>query len=111
MSSTRRRTVAELPRIISVDDHVLEPPELWTSRLPDEYRDVGPRIERRKGAMRGTLGIHEFVSDDDGDTWADCWVYEDAVVPMVQGFAISGHLDDDDADGRRPILFDGMLPG
>ena len=28
-----------IPRIISVDDHVVEPPDLWTSRLPAEYQD------------------------------------------------------------------------
>jgi hypothetical protein len=26
--------VRELPRIISVDDHVVEPPETWLDRLP-----------------------------------------------------------------------------
>ena len=46
---TEMDTLAELPRIISVDDHVLEPPDLWTSRLPAKYRERGPRIERAKG--------------------------------------------------------------
>ena len=26
--------MTSLPRLISVDDHVLEPPDIWTSRLP-----------------------------------------------------------------------------
>ncbi len=30
----------DLPRIVSVDDRVVEPPELWTSRLPSKF---GPR--------------------------------------------------------------------
>ena len=34
----------EIPRIISVDDHVVEPPDLWTTRLPEKYRDRGPRV-------------------------------------------------------------------
>ena len=38
----------EIPRIISVDDHVVEPPELWTERLPAKYRDRGPRVVREK---------------------------------------------------------------
>ena len=35
----------EMPWIVSVDDHVVEPPDLWSSRLPAKYKDVGPRIE------------------------------------------------------------------
>ena len=37
----------ELPKIISVDDHVIEPATVWSDRLPAKYRDIGPRIERR----------------------------------------------------------------
>ena len=38
----------EIPRIISVDDHVIEPPNVWQDRLPDKFKAVGPRLERRK---------------------------------------------------------------
>jgi len=38
--------MAELPRIISVDDHVVEPATLWSDRLPGRYADVAPRIVR-----------------------------------------------------------------
>ena len=38
--------MVHIPRIISVDDHVVEPPDLWTSRLPAKYQDRCPRIER-----------------------------------------------------------------
>ena len=34
-----------IPPIISLDDHVIEPPDLWSNRLPAKYRDVGPRVE------------------------------------------------------------------
>ena len=40
-------------RIISADDHVVEPPDLWTSRVEPEFRDRAPRITRM----------------DDGDWW------------------------------------------
>ena len=33
-----------LPKIISVDDHVVEPPHVWQDRLPEKYKDAGPRI-------------------------------------------------------------------
>ncbi len=29
--------------MISVDDHLIEPRDVWTDRLPARYRDVGPR--------------------------------------------------------------------
>ena len=34
----------QLDWIISVDDHVLEPPDVWQKRLPKKYLDVGPRV-------------------------------------------------------------------
>ena len=33
--------------LISADNHVFEPVTLWQERLPREYRDRGPRLERR----------------------------------------------------------------
>ena len=34
----------ELPKIISVDDHVIEPPHVWSTWLPRKYAAAGPRI-------------------------------------------------------------------
>jgi hypothetical protein len=34
-------------RIISLDNHVYEPPDLWTSRVEPKFRDRAPRIVRR----------------------------------------------------------------
>ena len=33
-------------RIISSDDHVMEPPDLWTSRMELKFRDRAPRVVR-----------------------------------------------------------------
>src|SRR4051812_49841371 len=33
--------------LISADNHVFEPVTLWQERLPHEFRDRGPRLERR----------------------------------------------------------------
>ena len=32
-------------RIISADSHMLEPPDLWTTRLDKKYRDQAPHVE------------------------------------------------------------------
>jgi predicted TIM-barrel fold metal-dependent hydrolase len=31
-------------KLISVDDHVIEPPHVWSDRLAAEYRDAGPHV-------------------------------------------------------------------
>lgn len=31
--------------LISVDDHVIEPPNVWQDRVPSKYRDAAPRVE------------------------------------------------------------------
>jgi predicted TIM-barrel fold metal-dependent hydrolase len=36
--------LTEDTKLISVDDHVVEPPHVWVERLPAKYREVGPRV-------------------------------------------------------------------
>ena len=31
--------MGDFPKIISVDDHVIEPPNVWQDRLPAKYKD------------------------------------------------------------------------
>jgi len=33
-----------IPKIISVDDHVIEPANVWQDRLPERFKSVGPRL-------------------------------------------------------------------
>ena len=33
-----------IPKIISVDDHVVEPAHVWQDRLPAKFEDRGPKI-------------------------------------------------------------------
>jgi predicted TIM-barrel fold metal-dependent hydrolase len=71
----------ELPKIVSVDDHVVEPAHLWETWLPAKHRARGPRIERHRiGSIRMSgPGIYDLELDDAGDP-ADCWVYDGRVV-------------------------------
>jgi predicted TIM-barrel fold metal-dependent hydrolase len=98
----------ELPRFISVDDHVLEPPDLWTSRLPSKYKDRGPHVVRERGARIFRGGEPSWVTDSDAPNVADVWYYDDMVLPLVRSLAMSGYEDD---DARRPITYDDVLPG
>jgi hypothetical protein len=78
--------VTHLPRIVSVDDHVLEPPDLWQRWLPQKYREAGPRMERLRGVLRHGRRRPYFDETDDGE-WADVWVYEGRNMPMLGGLA------------------------
>jgi predicted TIM-barrel fold metal-dependent hydrolase len=102
--------VSELPKIISVDDHVVEPPHLWETWLPAKYRDRGPHVERRGiGRMRHVGGgSYEQTFDDDGPK-GDCWVYEDLVYINKRHVAAVGFARDDME--AVPITYDEMRPG
>ncbi len=103
--------MSELPRIISVDDHVVEPKDLWTSRLPARYRERGPRVERKLGYMRFDFFVSTFVEDADHPEarWCDQWAYDDLRWPFAAGFAAIGPLHD--LAATTPVTYDDMLPG
>ncbi|MEZ4279778.1 MAG: amidohydrolase family protein [Myxococcota bacterium] len=77
-----------IPRIISVDDHVVEPPDLWSSRLPAALRERGPRIVRERGRFGGPLGL-TWTRDASGE-WGDIWYYDDLVSPFSRLSAAVG---------------------
>ena len=36
-------------RVIDVDTHLTEPPDLWTSRVSSKWGDAVPHVERMRG--------------------------------------------------------------
>jgi predicted TIM-barrel fold metal-dependent hydrolase len=102
--------VADLPKIISVDDHVVEPAHVWQHWLPEKYRERGPRVERRGiGTMKHVGGgTYQQTFDPDGPP-ADCWIYEDLVYVHKRHVAAVG-FDRDDMT-MSPITYDEMRPG
>jgi len=71
----------ELPDIISVDDHVMEPKTLWQQQLPPSMRDRGPRVSREKVKLDFAGGHYGFERNvEDGD-WCDVWLFEDLATP------------------------------
>ena len=105
-----QESTSDIPKIISVDDHVVEPLDLWTSRLPARYAGLGPHVERQKGHVvyRGSTAGFDL---DDGPTarWADVWYYEDTLWPMHAPFAAVGPVAD--LPGTAGITYDEMVPG
>jgi predicted TIM-barrel fold metal-dependent hydrolase len=82
----------DFPRIISVDDHVIEPPNVWQDRLPARFREVGPRIERHPVAeMTFVGGKFAYRMGEAGDgPLADWWVFEDKAIPHTRLAAAVG---------------------
>ena len=56
----------DLPLIISVDDHVMEPKDLWQQQLPPSKRDRGPRVVQEQVRLVFEGGHYGFVRDDQG---------------------------------------------
>ena len=100
----------DFPKIVSVDDHVVEPAHVWERWLPAKHRDKGPRVERRGiGTMRHVGGgTYEQTFDPDGPQ-ADCWVYEDLVYIHKRHVAAVG-FDRDDMT-MSPMTYDEMRAG
>ena len=99
----------EIPRIISVDDHVIEPPGVWQDRLPAKYKDVGPRVVRAPmGEMTFVGGKFAYAPGTDGPP-CDWWYYEDLKVPQTRLSAAAGF--DRDEVKVTAITYDEMRPG
>jgi predicted TIM-barrel fold metal-dependent hydrolase len=74
--------------IISVDDHLCEPPHLFEGRLPKRFHDRVPKV----------------IETDDG---AEAWLFEDAVMPQV-GFNASAGRPPEEVVSRDPVRFSEM---
>ena len=100
----------EIPRIISVDDHIVEPRDLWERYLPERLRDRGPQVKKLRGRFSAGRTLGDWIEDDEGN-WADVWVYEDLKAAILPGFAMSGHNQDDISQAYKPMDYDEMRPG
>jgi len=101
--------MTDIPWIVSLDDHVVEPPDVWTKRLPAKYRDVGPHIVM---APPGTPvldgGTYREAPGTEGDPVA-WWFYEDQQYSVKRLIAAAGYPAEE--IGFDAITFDQMRPG
>jgi predicted TIM-barrel fold metal-dependent hydrolase len=77
--------------LISVDDHLVEPPDIFTSRVPANLRDRVPRV----------------VEEDNGREY---WLVDGALVENSCGNATAGFPEDEDI-AIMPIRFDEIRSG
>jgi predicted TIM-barrel fold metal-dependent hydrolase len=76
--------------IVSVDDHVVEPPDLFERHLPERYTELAPRV----------------VHKDDG---TDVWSFQGMEVPNIGLNAVAGRTPDE--YGIDPTSFDEIREG
>ncbi|GAT10792.1 amidohydrolase family protein [Mycolicibacterium novocastrense] len=76
--------------LISVDDHIVEPPDMFKNHLPKKYIDEAPRL----------------VHNPDG---SDTWQFRDTVIPNVALNAVAGRPKEE--YGLEPQGLDEIRPG
>jgi alkylation response protein AidB-like acyl-CoA dehydrogenase len=76
--------------LVSVDDHVCEPPDMWRPTLPAKWKDRAPRL----------------VHKPDG---SDVWVFEGQQIPNVGLNAVAGRRPEE--YGMEPTALSQLRPG
>ena len=77
-------------QLISVDDHVIEHPDVWLDRLPSRYRTVAPQIKRNEVGHK-------------------IWHYEGKTCVNVALNAVAGKSREE--YGLEPVVLDDIIPG
>src|SRR3954451_11709516 len=76
--------------MVSVDDHLVEPADMFEATIPAKWRDRAPKIIRQP----------------DG---SDVWGFEGSIIPNVGLNAVAGRPKEE--YGVEPTAFDEMRPG
>ncbi|MEE3849579.1 amidohydrolase family protein [Gordonia sp. LSe1-13] len=76
--------------LVSVDDHIIEPPDMFANYLPAKYADDAPRL------------VHM-------DNGADMWKFRDRIIPNVALNAVAGRPKEE--YGLEPEGLDEIRPG
>ncbi|MCA9511818.1 MAG: amidohydrolase [Myxococcales bacterium] len=97
-----------IPRFVSVDDHVVEPPHVWQRWLPARFRERGPRVVASPVTSTYRDGRLAFALGGDGPP-TDVWLFAGGVFPIPQVMACAGFPPE--ALTMDPIRFEAMRPG
>jgi len=99
----------ELPWIISVDDHILEPRDLWQNELPAKWRDRGPRVSRERAKLDFKGGQMSFQRGAVDGQWCDIWLFDDLVAPTGLLHAAGGLPPAEQSN--VPAIYEDFRPG
>jgi predicted TIM-barrel fold metal-dependent hydrolase len=101
--------MAELPMIISVDDHIVEPADVWTSRMPAKFKDAAPHIVRKDMPEVTFVGGKLTVNEGGGGAPADWWIYEKLQRPLLRVDSAVGVPRDEVT--MKGVTYEDMRPG
>ena len=100
---------ATVPKIISVDDHVVEPPHLWQTWLPAKHRGRGPKVELLPtGEVKMVDGRYIEHPGTSGKLCA-WWNYDGNYFSLKRYIAAVGYPPEE--VDMYPITYDEMRPG
>ena len=98
-----------IPKIISVDDHVVEPPHLWQTWLPKKHRERGPKVELLPtGEVKMLDGRYIEHPGTSGKLCA-WWNYDGNYFSLKRYIAAVGYPPEE--VDMYPITYDEMRPG
>jgi predicted TIM-barrel fold metal-dependent hydrolase len=101
--------IERIPLLVDVDAHVVEPADVWSSRLPERYREIGPRVVYRPSGtpiLAGGAYIEAPGSEGPDVAW---WFYEDHHYSVKRLIAAAGYPAEEIS--LSGITFDQMRPG
>ena len=79
-----------IPKIISADDHVIEPAHVWQDRMPSKHKELAPKIVI---APQGEMTLNDGVwleTPGTGDKMAAWWHFENKRYQIKQMVACPG---------------------
>ena len=101
--------VARIPPIVDLDAHIVEPADLWSSRLPAKYRDEGLRVEYAPAGeikLVGTNYVERPGTEGPDVPW---WRYEDKYFTLKRLIAAAGFPPEEVV--LKSVNYDEMRPG
>jgi predicted TIM-barrel fold metal-dependent hydrolase len=101
-------------KIVSVDDHVVEPPNVWVDRMPAKWRDLCPHVRDVPPEERAeAAGYADMEMSISSDGRAQEWVWEGRRYPMfMMGSPTTRRFRHDGrGDDHYAHSYDDMEPG
>jgi len=92
-------------KLISVDDHVVEHGRVWADRMPERFRESGPRLVEADAQGR----VPGAASAPPVPPHSEVWLLEGKVVPTVATNAVAGRPREE--YGFEPFRLDQVRPG